>query len=309
MKKQAVQRLLSLAPYQPGRPIDEVKRELGLRSVIKLASNESPFGPSPRVLKAIEKAALDVNRYPDGGCFYLRQEVSKQLSVKAGQLVFGNGSDELIILALRSFVNPGDEILVSDPSFMVYSIGGKAVGAKVRVVPMKDFHHDLKALAAAVTENTKIIFLDNPGNPAGTYITDQALRDFLTKIPSRVVVFLDEAYYEYACLQKDYPCSLSWISQYPNVIVARTFSKIYALAGLRVGYALASLSCTFGVILAVIAQAQATYSYAGLLLVFGVYAAGSATVLLLLALATAAAGSGLTRHVARLARHGPRVTA
>ncbi len=240
MKKQAIQRLLSLTPYQPGKPIDDVKRELGLKKVIKLASNESPFAPSPKVLKAIEKATRDINRYPDGGCFYLRQELSKRLSVDGNQLIFGNGSDEIIIMALRAFVNPDDEILVSDPSFMLYSIGGKAVGAKVGVIPMKNFQHDLGAIASAVTEKTKMIFLDNPGNPAGTYIPEEALRAFLNGIPKRVVIFLDEAYYEYASFKKDYPRSLSWLSQYPNVIVARTFSKIYGLAGLRVGYAIAS---------------------------------------------------------------------
>ncbi len=240
MKKQAIQRLLSLTPYQPGKPIDEVKRELGLKKVIKLASNESPFAPSPKVLAAIGKAALEVNRYPDGGCFYLRKELSQRLSVKGSQLIFGNGSDELIILALRAFVNPDDEILVSDPSFMVYSIGGKAVGAKVGVIPMKDFQHDLNALLAAVNSKTKIIFLDNPGNPAGSYINDSDLRAFLANVPKRVLVFLDEAYYEYASFKKDYPRALSWFSEYPNVIIARTFSKLYALAGLRIGYAIAS---------------------------------------------------------------------
>lgn len=240
MKRQAIQRLLSLTPYQPGKPIDDVKRELGLKKVIKLASNESPLPPSPKVLKAIEKAALEVNRYPDGGCFYLRQELSKRLSVQGNQLIFGNGSDEIIIMALRAFVNPDDEILVSDPSFMVYSIGGKAVGAKVSVIPMKNFQHDLDAIASAVNEKTKMIFLDNPGNPSGTYISDEALRVFLNNLPKRVVVFLDEAYYEYASFKKDFPCSLSWFAQYPNVIIARTFSKIYGLAGLRVGYAIAN---------------------------------------------------------------------
>lgn len=239
MKKSAVQRLLNVTSYQPGKPIDEVKRELGLEHVVKLASNENPFGPSPKVLKAIMKAARDINRYPDGGCFYLRSALAKRLGVKKDQLIFGNGSDELIIMALRAFVEPGDEVVVSHPSFAVYSIGAQAVGATLNVVPMKDFGHDLAAMARAVNKKTKVIFVDNPGNPSGGFVTRSALRAFLDKVPRNTVVFLDEAYYEYACAKKNYPRSLPWLKQYPNLIIARTFSKMYGLAGLRVGYAVA----------------------------------------------------------------------
>lgn len=239
MKKKAVQRILDVKPYQPGKPIDEVQRELGLRQVVKLASNENPFGPSPRVLKAIVKAAQDINRYPDGGCFYLRSVLAKRLGVKKDQLIFGNGSDEVIIMALRAFVALGDEVIVSHPSFAVYAIGSKIIGAKVKVIPMKDFRHDLNVMAKAVTKKTKLIFIDNPGNPSGGFVTKEEVRVFLKKVPKNTIVFLDEAYYEYAVKRKDYPRSISWLKQYPNLIIARTFSKMYGLAGLRIGYGIA----------------------------------------------------------------------
>ncbi len=241
MKTRAVQRIFDVKPYQPGRPIDEVKRELGLKRVIKLASNENPFGPSPKVVKAIAQAALDVHRYPDGGCHYLRSAVAAHLGVRGNQLIFGNGSDEIIIMALRAFIEPGDEVIVSHPSFAVYSIGSRILGAALKVIPMVDFRHDVTAMAQAVTKKTKIIFIDNPGNPSGGFVTKSELQRFLKSIPKDVVVFLDEAYYEYACHEKDYPQSLPWIGRYPNLIIARTFSKAYALAGLRLGYAVADV--------------------------------------------------------------------
>jgi len=239
MKDRAVQRIFSVSPYQPGRPIDEVKRELGLKQAIKLASNENPFGPSPKVRRAIAKAAGEINRYPDGGCYYLRAAVSAHLGVAPEQLIFGNGSDEIILLAIHAFVEPGDEVVVSHPSFAVYTIGSKIAGADLKVIPMKDFRHDLPAMAAAVTPKTKLVFIDNPGNPSGGFVTERELKEFLARIPRETVVFLDEAYYEYACGENGYPDSLPWITSHPNLIIARTFSKAYALAGLRVGYAAA----------------------------------------------------------------------
>ena len=239
MKKQAVQRILKVKPYQPGKPIAELKREAGLRQAVKLASNENPFGPSPRVLKAVMAAAKNINRYPDDGCYYLREILAKRLGLKNNQLIFGNGSDEIIIMTIRAFVNPGDEVVISHPSFAVYTIGSKAAGAVLKVVPMKSFRHDLASMARAVTSKTKIIFIDNPGNPSGGFVSEKELRNFLTAIPKNVVVFLDEAYYEYGVMQKDYPHSLSYLKRYPNIIIARTFSKMYGLAGLRVGYGIA----------------------------------------------------------------------
>lgn len=240
MKHRAVQRILDVKPYQPGRPIDEVKRDLGLSEVIKLASNENPFPPSPRVVQAIVDGIKDINRYPDGGCYYLRQVLAAHLGVNGAQLIFGNGSDEVIIMAIRAFVEPGDGIIVSHPSFAVYTIGAKIAGAQLTVVPMNSFRHDLTAVAGAVTERTKIIFLDNPGNPSGSFITERELRMFLNSVSRDVMVFLDEAYYEYGCRKPGYPQSIALLEDYPNLVIARTFSKMYGLAGLRIGYGIAA---------------------------------------------------------------------
>ncbi|MCA9394992.1 MAG: histidinol-phosphate transaminase [Candidatus Omnitrophica bacterium] len=228
--------VLTVKPYVPGKPIDEVKRELGLQNVIKLASNENPYPPSPKVLKALQEALPSVNRYPNGDCHTLREELSKFLNVKPAQLIFGNGSDELIVLAVRLFVREGDEVIIAQPSFLVYDIASKIAGADIVSVPLKDFHYDLDAMQEAVTPRTRIIFLGNPDNPAGTYLTQRAVEEFLAGVPRDVLVFIDEAYFEYVQAE-DYVDSLGLLDRYPNLIVSRTFSKMYGLAGLRVGYA------------------------------------------------------------------------
>ncbi|NQT32377.1 MAG: histidinol-phosphate transaminase [Candidatus Omnitrophica bacterium] len=239
MKKLWKQILDEIAPYEPGKPIEEVKRELGLDKVIKLASNESPYGPSEKVLEAIMEAAKSANRYPDGGCFYLRKALSKKLSISGEKIVFGNGSDELIILALRAFVHPGEEIIISDPTFLVYKIASRIVGADVVTVPVKDFKYDLEAIAERITPQTKMIFIANPENPTGTYISGDELKRFIEKVPKDVVVFIDEAYYEFA-VGGDYPETIDLIEREDkNIIVSRTFSKAYGLAGLRLGYIMA----------------------------------------------------------------------
>ena len=227
-----------IIPYKPGKPIEEVKRELGLERVIKLASNESPMGPSPEAVRAISSAAAEVNRYPDGGCYYLRKALSEKLSVDGDNLVFGNGSDEIILLALHAFVDPGDEVVVADPTFMIYHIASMVKNARLRTVPLKNYRYDLKGMLAEVTPRTKVIFIANPDNPTGTYANDKQLRDFVEAVPGSVLVFIDEAYYEYAS-GGDYPETIDLIKREDkNVLVARTFSKAYALAGLRVGYGL-----------------------------------------------------------------------
>jgi len=231
--------ILKVKPYVPGKPAEEVKRELGLRSVIKLASNENPYAPSPLVLKEIEKAAKNINRYPFSDCYYLKKVLSKKLNVKEDQLVFGNGSDEVIVLAIRAFVNPGDEVVIAKPSFLIYEIASKIEGAKIKAIPLKDFKYDLDSMLNAVTKKTKIIFLGNPDNPSGKYFTKSEMKNFLKKVPENVLVFIDEAYYEYVN-EKDYVDSLALIKSYNNVIVTRTFSKMYGLAGLRVGYGIAN---------------------------------------------------------------------
>jgi len=238
IRQLAKKTIFRVQPYVPGKPIDEVKRELGLKSVIKLASNENPYGPSPRALRAIRAAARDVNRYPDGDCFYLRRALAKRLKVSPRQLIFGNGSDEIIVLAVRVFVNPGDEVIIADPSFLIYGIAARIAGADVKAVPLKDFAYDLGGMQKAVTDKTRIIFLGNPDNPSGKYLTQKQLEDFLNGLRENIIVFIDEAYYEYV-RSKDYVDSLGLLKKHKNIIVSRTFSKMYGLAGLRVGYGVA----------------------------------------------------------------------
>lgn len=231
----------SIPVYKPGKPIEEVKRELGLDNVAKLASNENAIEPSPRVVEAIAKASKSVNRYPDGGCFYLKKALSEKLSLGQENLIFGNGSDEIISLALRAFIEPGcgEEVIVADPTFLIYRLASVIAGAKVRLVPLKDYRYDLKGMLKSVNSRTKIVFIANPDNPTGSYVTKQDLDEFIEKVPKDVLVFLDEAYYEFAT-GGDYPETIGLIKrQDRNIIVARTFSKAYGLAGLRVGYGMA----------------------------------------------------------------------
>ncbi|MFC1624194.1 histidinol-phosphate transaminase [Candidatus Omnitrophota bacterium] len=229
--------ILNVEAYRPGKPIEEVKRELGLKDVIKLASNENPFGPSPKALAAVKKSLATINRYPESGCFYLRRALSKRLRVKPEQIIFGNGSDELIVFALRAFVNEGDEVVVSAPTFLIYEIASRIQGAKIKKVPTRYFKYDLKAMKEAINKDTKLCFIANPDNPSGTYVTRIELEEFLKDLPSRVLVFIDEAYFDFV-QEKDYPNGLDYISR--NVIVTRSFSKSYALAGLRIGYGISN---------------------------------------------------------------------
>jgi histidinol-phosphate aminotransferase len=238
MKNIANPNILKVKPYVPGKPIEEVKRELGLKSVIKLASNENPYGPSPKVLKAIAKAAEEVNRYPDGSCFELRQELAKRLKVAPERFVFGCGSDEVIVLALRAFIREGDEVVMAKPSFMVYSIASAAAGAKLVEVPLMGLKYDLVAMKRAVNPKTKMVFIGNPDNPSGLYSTRTEVAEFLRGFPEDVLVFFDEAYFEFVDAD-DYPDTLALLRSRRNIIVARTFSKLYGLAGLRIGYCVA----------------------------------------------------------------------
>lgn len=226
--------VLNVKPYQPGKPIEEVKRELGLADVIKMASNENPLGPSPKAMEAIKKYLGNINMYPEGGCFYLRQAIARRLRIKPEQLIFGNGSDEIIELVLKAFVNEGDEVVVANPTFLMYEVASSVHGAKIKVVPTRYFKYDLKAMKEAVSKNTKVVFIANPDNPNGTYVTKYELEDFLKGIPEDTIVFLDEAYYDYV-EESDYPNGLDYLGK-NNLIVTRTFSKAYGLAGLRVGF-------------------------------------------------------------------------
>jgi histidinol-phosphate aminotransferase len=238
MKSIVKKTILAVKPYVPGKPIEEVKRELGLRDVIKLASNENPYKPSPKVLKAIAVASKELNRYPDGDCHYLRKALAGKLNVSGNQLIFGNGSDELIVLAVRAFAGKGDEVVIAKPSFLIYSIASAIAGAKVKAIPLKNFRYDLPAMKKAVTKKTKIIFLGNPDNPSGMYFTEKEIHSFLKGLRRDILIFIDEAYYEYVNA-RDYVDSLKLIRSHKNVIVTRTFSKMYGLAGLRIGYGIA----------------------------------------------------------------------
>jgi histidinol-phosphate aminotransferase len=231
--------IYKIKPYVPGKPINEVKRELGLKSVIKLASNENPYPPSPKALAAMSLAAREVNRYPDGGCFLLRRILARKLNIDDDQLIFGNGSDEIIVLAVKAFATKGDDIIIAKPSFLIYEIAATLSGARLHQVPLKDFRYDLEGMKAKVSARTKIIFIGNPDNPAGTYVTARQTEDFLRAVPKSTLVFFDEAYFEYV-QAKDYPDTLNLMKKYPNVMTTRTFSKMYGLAGLRIGYGIAS---------------------------------------------------------------------
>ena len=226
-----------LGTYKPGTPIEEVKRTLKLSSVIKLASNENALGPSPKAIAALRGEVASLHRYPDSTCRGLRRRLAKKLRVDPASLIFGNGSDELIVLALRAFVDPGDEVVVASPTFLIYELQAKACGASVVVVPLREFRYDLAAMKAAVTPHTKLVFIANPDNPTGTYVTKRELGAFLRDLPGQTLVFMDEAYHEFV-EAPDYPQTIPLMPRY-SLIVTRSFSKAYGLAGLRVGYGVA----------------------------------------------------------------------
>ncbi|MEN6624806.1 MAG: histidinol-phosphate transaminase [Candidatus Sumerlaeia bacterium] len=230
--------LTKLQPYPPGKPIEDVKREFGLDDVVKLASNENPLGPSPKALKAMADVATEMHLYPDGGAYYLRQALSKKLGVAADELILGNGSDEITLLLMIAYAGPGRELITSEYSFVRYRMEAELAGAPVKLVPMRDMKHDLRAIAAAVTRKTALICLDVPCNPTGSTVSKRELVRFLKAVPENVIVVLDQAYYEYAAgLDDEYPDGIALRSARPNLVVTRTFSKAYGLAGLRLGYA------------------------------------------------------------------------
>lgn len=231
----------SLSPYQAGKPIDELKREYGVTDIIKLASNENPLGPSPKVLSAIKSELADLSRYPDGNAFDLKAALAKKHSINVEQITVGNGSNDILELLTRAFVTPEHEVIFSQHAFAVYPIVTQAVGAKAVVVPAKNWGHDLDAMQQAITNKTKLIFIANPNNPTGTWLDKNELLSFLKAVPKHILVVLDEAYFEfadYAESAKDYPNGIKWLNEFSNLIVTRTFSKAYGLAGLRVGYSL-----------------------------------------------------------------------
>lgn len=237
----APQYIKSIAPYQPGKPISELAREMGLveSNIVKLASNENPLGVSPRAQEAIRAMLHDLSRYPDGNGFELKQALERRCGVARECIVLGNGSNDVLDLAARAFLTPQDEAVYSQHAFAVYPLAVQAIGARGIEVPARDFGHDLDAMAAAVSAKTRIVFIANPNNPTGTMVEAAALKAFIAKLPAHVLVVLDEAYNEYLPLDARTD-TLAWLPRHPNLVITRTFSKVYGLAGLRVGYAFAS---------------------------------------------------------------------
>lgn len=234
-----------LKPYQPGKPIAELEREYGVTGIVKLASNENPLGPAPRALEAIAAAAGDLARYPDANGFELKRALAARHGVASDCITLGNGSNDVLVLLAESFVGPGLEAVYSRHAFAVYALAVQATGAAHRVAaPLsadaaQPFGHDLDAMAALVGPDTRLVFVANPNNPTGTWLEAGALEQFVAGLPSHVVVVVDEAYFEYVS-EPAYPDTSSWVARYPNVVVTRTFSKAFGLAGLRIGYAISS---------------------------------------------------------------------
>jgi histidinol-phosphate aminotransferase len=229
----------AIAPYQGGKPISEIARQFGFdeADIVKLASNENPLGMSPKAQVAIEDAMLDISRYPDGNSFALREAVSQKFGVPKAKIVFGNGSNDILELSARAFLQVGDEVIYSQHAFAVYSLVTQAVGATGVVVPAKEFAHDLDGFLKAITSKTRLIFIANPNNPTGTLIEKVVLKAFLEQVPEDVLVVLDEAYDEYLSTD-DKSEAIRWLTEFDNLIISRTFSKAYGLAGLRVGFGL-----------------------------------------------------------------------
>jgi histidinol-phosphate aminotransferase len=233
----ATKGVAGLQPYHPGKSIEELQRELGLDEIIKLASNENPLGPSQSVLDAIA-STKDLSRYPDGNGFNLKKALADKHSVDTDKITLGNGSNDILEMVARAFVTTEHQVIYSQHSFAVYPIVTQVVGAEHVVVPANEWGHDLAAMLSAITDKTKLIFIANPNNPTGTWINSNDLRNMLENIPEHVIVLVDEAYFEYAISEENYPDSSLWLNDFKNLIVTRTFSKAYGLAGLRIGYAM-----------------------------------------------------------------------
>lgn len=226
-------------PYIPGRSMEEVKRTYGLKHVVKLASNENPLGPSRRAIAALRRVGQELHRYPEGTSGELREALARRVGLPPSQVIVGAGSDELIELIGKTFLRPEDEIIVSDHAFLRFKMAGNLMGCRVVSVPMRRFTHDLAAMGHAVTPRTKVLFIANPNNPTGTYVTAREVETLLAILPQSVLVVFDEAYYEYANSAKGYPDTIRLLKRGAPVMVLRTFSKVYGLAGLRVGYGFA----------------------------------------------------------------------
>ena len=227
--------ITELSAYQPGKPVEELERELGIVDIIKLASNENPLGPSRVVIESITGQLAELARYPDGSAYQLKNKLQAKLGIDPAMVTLGNGSNDVLELVARVFLGPGLESIVSEHSFVVYPLVTKSLGAELIVIPAIDFGQDLNATRASIGDRTRVIFIANPNNPTGTWVDKQSLLSFLDAVPEEVLVVLDEAYAEYVA-EPGYPNGLELVDDYPNLIVTRTFSKAYGLAGLRMGY-------------------------------------------------------------------------
>jgi len=230
--------ILDLKPYIPGKPIEEVKRELGLKEIIKLASNETSVGPSPLAVEAIIKEVKNINLYPEGSSRLLREKIAYKLNLNKEMIIVGNGADNIISLVGMAFINGGDEVVTGEITFPAYETITKIMGGKLISVKLKDFCFDLEKIAQRINKKTKIVLLCNPNNPTGTIVNREEVAGFIEKVPQDVIVIFDEAYYDYV-EDKNYPDSLSYVLEGKNIIILRTFSKIAGIAGVRVGYGIA----------------------------------------------------------------------
>ena len=245
-KQLAVTGVQALHPYQPGKPIEELERELGISNILKLASNENPLGASPQAQAALTAALKTLELYPDGSGYQLKQAIAEKFGLHSDQITLGNGSNDVLELIARAFLDNQRAAVISEHAFAVYQIVTQAVGAELQIAKANPadhqtmpYGHNLANLAAKITDKTRVVFIANPNNPTGTWLSTTAMHSFLQRVPSDVIVVLDEAYTEYV-QEAEFPNALTWLEAFPNLIVTRTFSKIYGLAGLRVGYAVSN---------------------------------------------------------------------
>lgn len=240
LKKLVNKGIDGLSPYEPGKPIEDLERELGIKNVVKLASNENPVGPSPKIIDSIEKIVKETHRYPDGNATRLKAKISRKFNILENQVTVGNGSNDIIEFVARSFLGPNDSAVYSEHAFAVYPLVVRAVGAMGIEVPAKNFSHDLEAMLDSIEENTKLIFIANPNNPTGSFIEQSELLNFLDKVPEEIIVLLDQAYFDYSSFETS-DLEFDVLERFPNLVISRSFSKAYGLAGFRVGYSVSSI--------------------------------------------------------------------
>ena len=240
LKKLVNKGIDGLSPYEPGKPIEDLERELGIKNAVKLASNENPVGPSPKIVDSIEKIVKETHRYPDGNATRLKAKISRKFNILENQVTVGNGSNDIIEFVARSFLGPNDSAVYSEHAFAVYPLVVRAVGAMGIEVPAKNFSHDLEAMLDSIEENTKLIFIANPNNPTGSFIEQSELLNFLEKVPEEIIVLLDQAYFEYSSFETS-DLEFDVLERFPNLVISRSFSKAYGLAGFRVGYSVSSI--------------------------------------------------------------------